>query len=497
VNEGERVKPITDRRRREQQPDVAALEELRKAFGVRPADAATTGTISSEDAAGDLDATGAATAAVPVTDEAPTQATAGDPEASSVDAPAHPGEVEQPEVEPPAAPTVEQAHVEQAHVEQADVERAEAEQAERVTVDEPKRDEPEPPEPEPPEPEQPRIIRIDDYAASLAEPQPTAGAPGPAVDPLIAHPPKPSQPPERTVIAIEADDLPDAVYVEGSLESGGTGSIVFIEDDVASDVLTPESDRDLRRGIEPRMRERRLAVKRAQGRKRLRWLVAALVLVILGVAALATFGSSLFAIRADQVTLTGNVYTDPQRLQAVIDDLVGTPVLTADTQKAERDLEAIPWVEDAKVTTHFPHGVSIEIRERAPVATFQGPDQKYRVLDRDGRVLDVLDGYPFAYVLISGPDPVNLDPSEIAPQGYKAAAELAKNLTTDVRGKVDHIEVTADGSRLVMYLDDGTEVRFGEARDLFTKLVRLETVLLTNPDREPGTIDVSTSQTTL
>jgi hypothetical protein len=48
-----------------------------------------------------------------------------------------------------------------------------------------------------------------------------------------------------------------------------------------------------------------------------------------------------------------------------------------------------------------------------------------------------------------------------------------------------------------MYLDDGTEVRFGEARDLFTKLVRLETVLQQNPEREPGTIDVSTSQTTL
>jgi len=27
--------------------------------------------------------------------------------------------------------------------------------------------------------------------------------------------------------------------------------------------------------------------------------------------------------------------------------------------------------------------------------------------------------------------------------------------------------------------------------------VRLETVLMQNPDREPGTIDVSTSQTTL
>jgi cell division protein FtsQ len=245
------------------------------------------------------------------------------------------------------------------------------------------------------------------------------------------------------------------------------------------------------------MRERRLAVKRAKGRKRLKWLIALLVLVILAVAVLATFGSSLFAIRADEVTITGNVYTDPDRLQAVVDDLVGTPVLVADTRRAELDLEAIPWVEDAKVTTHFPHGVTIEIREREAVATFQGPDSKFRVLDRDGRVLDVIEGYPIAYVLITGPDPVDLDPSEVAPQGYQGAAELAKNLTGAVRGRVEQLEVTANGSRLVMHLDDGSEVNFGEARDLFTKLVRLETVLAQNPEREPGPIDVSTSQTTL
>ena len=36
VNEGETVKPIVDPRGREQQPDDAALDELRKAFGVVP-----------------------------------------------------------------------------------------------------------------------------------------------------------------------------------------------------------------------------------------------------------------------------------------------------------------------------------------------------------------------------------------------------------------------------------------------------------------------------
>ena len=442
VNEGETVKPAANPRARARQHDEAALDELRQAFGVppdTPASADEADALDDTDGADALDDTDAATAAVDLADSAPMRSA-----------------VEREPTAPPATPA----------------------------------DPPQPAEP-------PRIVRIDDYAASLAEPPPNAGAPGPPVDPLIAHPPKPSAPPEPPVISIEADDLPDAVYVEGSLDSGGPGSIVFIEDDVAADALTPESDRDLRRGIEPRMRERRLAVKRAQGRKRLKWLLAVLILLVLAVAALATFGSSLFAIRAEEVTISGNVYTDPEAMQVVVDELVGTPVLIADTQRAERQLEAIPWVEDAKVTTHFPHGATIEIRERAPVATYQGPDARFRVLDRDGRVLDVLEGYPIAYVLINGPDPVDLDPSEIAPQGYKAAAELAKNLTGTVRGGVDHIEVTADGSRLVMFLDDGTEVRFGEARDLFTKLVRLETVLMQNPEREPGTIDVSTSQTTL
>jgi len=48
-----------------------------------------------------------------------------------------------------------------------------------------------------------------------------------------------------------------------------------------------------------------------------------------------------------------------------------------------------------------------------------------------------------------------------------------------------------------LFLDDGTEVRFGAARDIFNKLLRLETALANNPDREPGVIDVSTSEVTL
>jgi cell division septal protein FtsQ len=300
-----------------------------------------------------------------------------------------------------------------------------------------------------------------------------------------------------SIVAIDDEGLPDAVYVEGSLDRSGSRSIVFIEDDAADDAFVPESGRDVRRGIEPRMRERRVAVKRAQGRKRLKWaaVVAGVVVVVVGT--LAVLGSPLFAIKADQLVVTGNVYADPERVQAVVDDLVGTPVLLADTQRAERELEAIPWVAAARVRTDFPHGATIEIREREAMATYRGPDLRFRVLDREGRVLDVIENYPLAYVLLEGPDPVDLEPGEFAPRGYAAAAELAKNLTGSVRGSVSSIEVTADGSRLVMHLDGDVDVRFGEARDLFAKLVRLETVLSSGGGQGPRVIDVSTSEVTL
>lgn len=343
-----------------------------------------------------------------------------------------------------------------------------------------------------PTPTPPTVIRIDDYSGSVVI--------DPSDDPMppIVTPEPPAggdEPP--AVIAIEDEELPDAVYVAGNLERSGTRKIVFIEDDDTGDTIAPDAERDVRRGIEPRMRERRAAVKRAIGRKRLRWILVTFVIVVVGVGSLAVLGSGLFSVKAENVRVFGAVYADEAQVEAVVDDLVGTPTLRADTQAAERALEAIPWIDEARVRVSFPDSATIEIREREAWTTYQGPDQRYRVLDRDGRVLAVLDGYPIAYLLIDGPDPVDLDPGDFAPQGYAAASEMAKNLTGSIRGRVSYVSVTADGSQLSMFLDDGTEVRFGAARDIFNKLLRLETTLANNPEREPGVIDVSTSEVTL
>lgn len=305
----------------------------------------------------------------------------------------------------------------------------------------------------------------------------------------------------RQTISIGGDDdLPDAVYLDEEVDdAAAVGAPVFIDDDGSNDAVLPKDAKSP--GIEPRLRQRRIGVRRAASRKRLWWaaIVALVVVVVVGV--LAALGSSWFAV--DQVTVSGAVYTDAAQLDEIVQDLRGTPVLLVDSAEVEAQLESIPWVESARVTTSFPDGASIEIRERTPVVAVLGSDGRSRVLDADGRVLAIIDGQPVALVWIAGPDSLDLVPGDFAPVGYSSAASLVTKLTPNIRGRVESMLVTADGSDLVMTLTSPAgpiEVRFGSPvgdNAQIEKLVRLERKLDDIGDDPVSVIDVSTSEVTV
>ncbi len=304
----------------------------------------------------------------------------------------------------------------------------------------------------------------------------------------------------KGTISIIGDDLPDAAYLDDELERDSSGSgPVFIDDDGSSDAVLPKDAST--RGIEPRIRQRRIGVKRAENRRRLWWLVLLGGVLIVAISVLALLGSSLFAV--DEVTVTGNVYTDPEALEAIIDDLSGTAVLLVDTDDIEARVEEIPWVEDARVRTSFPDSASIEIRERTPVAAMSGTDGLVRVIDVDGRVLGLVDGQPVALMWISGPGTLDVAPGQFAPIGYSSAASLVTKLTPDIRSMADSMLVTADGADLVLILasDQGPiEVRFGSAlgeNAQIEKLVRLQRTLDDIGTKPVTVIDVSTSEVTV
>jgi cell division protein FtsQ len=304
----------------------------------------------------------------------------------------------------------------------------------------------------------------------------------------------------RPVITIGGDDdLPDVAYLDDELERDPGAPPVFIDDDGESDAV-PASAASTR-GIEPRIRQRRIGVNRSRNRRRIWWLAALALVVVVLIGVLAVLGSSLFAV--DRVSVTGAVYTDRAALDEVIEDLTGTPVLLVDPAEVEARLEEIPWVDDARVTTSFPDSASIEIRERTPVAAMAGADGLVRVIDVDGRVLALVDGQPVALVWIEGPGTLDVAPGQFASIGYASAASLVTKLTPDIRTRVQSMLVTPDGADLVLVLsgDRGPiEVRFGSAlgeNAQIEKLVRLQRTLDDVGADLVTVIDVSTSEVTV
>jgi cell division protein FtsQ len=323
---------------------------------------------------------------------------------------------------------------------------------------------------------------------------------GTAATEATAKPDKPAAPkPGVKVIAIDDDDRPDALYLDeesGSRlrdvhtdddKSGGRSTIVIKDLDESGSIETlPARSTG---SMDPRVRARRIAVRRAKGRKRLIWVAIAAAILVVLVGAVAVLASSLFDVRT--IDVQGAVYTDPQQLSAIVDDVKGDAILLVDTRQIERQLESIAWVESARVTTHFPHRVFIDIRERKPIATFVGSDNKFRVIDRDGRVLDVVDGVPIDYMLVTGANP-DVERGQFAGRPFASAAQLAIALPPEIRALTESIGVDATGGNLTLQLRDDVKVQLGPASDLSGKLVRLLSVVQGGLDGICG-LDVSTA----
>lgn len=302
----------------------------------------------------------------------------------------------------------------------------------------------------------------------------------------------------RRRVSISDGGGPDAVYVDGDVSaiSGSRRRVLIIDDgDDRRSSGSPTSSS--RRPMDGRVRTRRAAVRRALGRRRLVRLVAAIFAVFVAVVVLAALGSSWFGVRSSDVRVTGNVYTNPTQLNEIIDGVLGTPVVLVDTDALEAQIDEIAWVSESSVRTDWPFGLVIDIREREPVLSFPGQDGLFRVLDADGRVLDVIDGWPFEYLLLVSADTPNLGVAEFAPPGPTGAAALGAVLTAGIRDRVSLIEVDAAGTDLRVTLDDSTLIKFGAARELFPKLVRLETVLAAGEILPGAIVDVSTDEVIL
>ena len=114
----------------------------------------------------------------------------------------------------------------------------------------------------------------------------------------------------------------------------------------------------------------------------------------------------------------------------------------------------------------------VDVRERRPLATFAGSDGRYRVIDREGRVLDVIESRPVDYMLLTGPGP-DTDPGDMAGEPFAIAAQLVAALPAEIRTVTESASVDASTGDLGLHLTPNVDVHLGGIDRIDAKLARL------------------------
>lgn len=271
------------------------------------------------------------------------------------------------------------------------------------------------------------------------------------------------------------------------VDSSGKKRVVISDD---SEVIDRKSSRNPPDNGASRFRLRRIAVRREEGRRRLRWFtvlglgVAGIILVLL------LLTSPLLSVR--KVEVEGVVYANPELVASIVDSIDGEPILTVDLDAAEDKLLMIPWVRQARVSMHLPSRVTIEVVERTPIAFFRSVDGFNRVIDRDGRVLDVIEGDPVDFTPIIGTGP-NLSAGQNTEQPFLGAAELINALPSELRSRLLTVTVSPEGE-VSLALTNDVDVLFGRPDDFQAKLVGVVNEIKRQGSRRYAIIDVSSGQ---
>jgi cell division protein FtsQ len=236
--------------------------------------------------------------------------------------------------------------------------------------------------------------------------------------------------------------------------------------------------------VDPRVRERWIAARRAEGRRRFRILVTVLAVVTLGALAWGATVSPILDV--NRVVVRGVQRLDRASVVDAAGVHPGDALVWFDASTAAARVEGLPWVRHARVERDFPGTVRIVVRERQPVAWVDATPVV--LVDDEGRVLEATDAPPAGLPRLVG--------AESAPTGAhvrpRAAARVAAAFGT-LRSGVTAVSV-ADGAA-VARLASGVDVRFGHPTDLGQKIRAALAVVQALGTRSPGYVDVSVPAT--
>jgi cell division protein FtsQ len=253
-----------------------------------------------------------------------------------------------------------------------------------------------------------------------------------------------------------------------------------------SEVVTDEAaPAPPRLRMDPRIRERRVAVRRDEGRRRLRLLLAAGAVAAVVLLAFGVTRSPLLDV--DEVRVQGATRTTPEDVSRA-GGLADTPQL-ADVEPAvaAARIERLPWVQSAEVVRHWPGTVEVSLVERTAAAVVPAAEGGWALIDLSGRVLAVEPAPPEGMVQIAG-EAAPAPGAEVAPP-VRASLAVLDALPPSLSARVNGMTLAPDGT-LDLHAMGLPIIRFGPPEQVRPKLIALATLVARTDLRGIDAIDV-------
>jgi cell division protein FtsQ len=239
--------------------------------------------------------------------------------------------------------------------------------------------------------------------------------------------------------------------------------------------LNPPTATDERQApapIDPRIRARRIAVRRDEGRRRLHRLVALGVIVALGIASVLVTRSPVLDV--DRIDVRGASHVPAEAVQAATGIRRHSPMTDVDLGRARAGVLALPWVKSATVTREWPGTVEVRVIERTAVAAVPGSNGGFLLVDGDGRLLEAVPAPPAGIVPIVDVPPASA-PGDVVDPSASDALAVARSLPPELAPQVAGVVATPDGVALQLAI--GGTARLGVTSELPAKLLAVATFL--------------------
>jgi cell division protein FtsQ len=236
----------------------------------------------------------------------------------------------------------------------------------------------------------------------------------------------------------------------------------------------------------PRIRERRVAIRRDEGRRRLRMLVG--IGVFLGAVAVGYGLTRSPLLDVDTVKVQGATNTDAAEVARAAGFDRHPQLADIDPHAAVAAVEALPWVARASVTRRWPGTVEVVLLERSALVAVPAAAGGWALVDVTGRVLAPVEAPPpdMASVVAAVGAPT---PGERVDASTRAGISVIEALPPSLQGRVAAVTV-GEGDSLDLKLSTGPPVHFGPPTQLRPKLVALSTLLTRANLRGVKAIDV-------